>query len=137
MGEERVIPEHHGRPAPNRGETDDGFPADADVARRRGLMPGDHPEDRRLAAAAGAEQTAVAAVGNRERDVVDGERLIESLGDAAQLDVAGRGHAHASPSGPGVRPRWRRARRRWITAMDVKATAMTTNETAVVKVPNA
>src|SRR5690242_5000648 len=119
-------------------------------------MPGDHAEDRRLAAPARAEETAVAAVGNRERDVIDGERLIESLGDASQLDVSGLGHSHASPervgarTEPGGRPvradpasassvrrRWRRARRRWITAMDVNATAMTTKETAVVKVPSA
>src|SRR5262245_66583012 len=77
MREQGVILEHHRRTPPDGRKANDGFPADADVSRRRGLMPGDHAENRRLTAPARAEETAVAAVGNGERDVVDGERLIE------------------------------------------------------------
>src|SRR3989449_7118149 len=57
-----------------------------------GLVPGDHAQDGRLPAAARAQQTAVATVGDRQIDGVHRDRPVEPLGQVVELDLAGLRH---------------------------------------------
>ena len=112
--------EHHGGAARHRRQADDIFAADQDLAGRRVVVARDHAQDRGLAAARWAEQTAIGAIGNLEIDAVDGvDEAVEGLDDASKLDMAGpdfhailpakpaRGWRAASAGG-----RWCRGRRR-------------------------
>src|SRR5437867_8667848 len=86
MREERVLLEDDadvaavGRPVGDRGA------GDQDVALRRLLEAGDHPQRGRLARAAGAEQREEAAALHRERDVVNDAATAERLGEPAHLE---------------------------------------------------
>ena len=60
---------------------------DQDLALGRLLEAGDHPQRRRLAAAARAEQREELALADREAELVDGGEVAEALGDLAQLDA--------------------------------------------------
>ena len=75
---ERVILEHHGDVAIGRLELVDDAPADIDLAAGDGLKPGDHPQQRRLAAAGGADQHAELAVADVEVDALDGLEAISA-----------------------------------------------------------
>src|SRR5215510_910562 len=86
MREERVALEHHGGAAAGRRQVADVLAVDPNLAAGRRLVAGDHAEDRGLAAAAGAKQAAVAAAGNSQVDVLDGDGFGEPLGDAGELD---------------------------------------------------
>ena len=69
---ERVILEHHGDVALGRLDLVDDAAADVDLAAADGLQPRDHPQQRGLAAAGGADQHAELAVGDLEADALDG-----------------------------------------------------------------
>ena len=89
MRKQRVGLEHH-RGAPlDRRQADDILAADHDLAVGRLLMAGDHPQDRRLAAAGGPEKAAIGAVGNLQIDAVDdvGDAVI-ALDETRQFDIA-------------------------------------------------
>ena len=84
--EERVGLEHHvGRPPVGRhaGEV---LPVEQHLAGGRLLEAGDHPHQRGLAAARGAEEGEELALVDDEREVVDGDEIAEALGDVAELD---------------------------------------------------
>ena len=63
---ERVILEHHRDVAIGRLDLVDDAAADIDLAAGDGLEPRDHPQQRRLAAAGGADQHAELAVADFE-----------------------------------------------------------------------
>ena len=69
---ERVVLEHHGDVALGRLDLVDDAPADIDLAAGDGLEPRHHPQQRRLAAAGGADQHAELAVADLEVDALDG-----------------------------------------------------------------
>ena len=107
MREERVLLEDDadvaavGRPVGDRGA------GDQDVALRRLLEAGDHPQRGRLARAAGAEQREEAAALHRERDVVNDAATAERLGEPAHLerravDPQPGAHMHLSWRRPGL-----------------------------------
>jgi hypothetical protein len=60
-----------------------------DPALVRSLEAGDHAQRRRLAAATRAEHREELATGNRDRHVVDGGDVVESLRDGLDEDLAG------------------------------------------------
>ena len=66
----------------------DAAAVDHDVAAGRVLEAGDHAEQRRLAAAGGADEDAELAVGDREVDALDHLGLAEGLGDGAEVELA-------------------------------------------------
>ena len=68
---ERVILEHHGDVALGRLDLVDDAPADVDLAAGDGLEPRDHPQQRGLAAAGGADQHAELAVADLQADALD------------------------------------------------------------------
>ncbi len=68
---ERVILEHHGNVALGRFDLIDDASADVDVAARDGLKPCDHPQQRGLAAAGGADQHAELTVADLQADALD------------------------------------------------------------------
>ena len=89
MRKQRVGLEHH-RGAPlDRRQSGDVLAADHDLAGGRLLVPGNHPQDRRLAAAGGPEKAAIGAVGNLQIDAVDhvGDAVI-ALAETCQFDIA-------------------------------------------------
>ncbi len=62
----------------------------------RVLEAGEHPQQRRLAAAGAAEDREQLALQDVERNVVDGGDAVEALGDLADLDQRRRfGFAHS------------------------------------------
>ena len=63
-----------------RGETRRVLSEDEDVALVGFLEPGDHAEERRLAASARAEKCRQRAASDGDRDVVEGGELTEALG---------------------------------------------------------
>ena len=77
---ERVALEHHRDVALLRGHVVDQLVADPDLAFGRILQPGDHPQQRRLAAAGRAEEDHELSVADVEHDVVDGGDIAEALG---------------------------------------------------------
>ncbi len=89
--------------------------ADSDPAGGDGLEPGDHPQQRRLAAAGGAEQGAELARLDGEAEVGDHLDGAEALVQAVELDV--RHRRLLSPRGarpPSPRARgWPRGSRGW------------------------
>ena len=88
MREERVRLEDGVDVALVRRQADDVTVAEEDPALARLLEPADHAQGRRLAAPGRAEQREEAAVLHLEREVVDGDGLVESLRDAFEADVA-------------------------------------------------
>src|SRR5690606_7997979 len=103
--EQRVVLEHHARVAFVRRLPGDVVVAEVDTPGRRKVEPGDHPQRRRLPAAAGPQQGEELPVSDRQIDVVDGglaTRSREHLAHGVEADLD-----HVSPSaarGPGRRP---------------------------------
>jgi hypothetical protein len=64
--------------------------AEVDRSRGRLLEATDHPQRRRLAAARRAEQGEEAAALDLEREVVDGDDVVEALSDVVEPDVGDR-----------------------------------------------
>ena len=89
MRKQRVGLEHH-RGAPlDRRKPDDILAADQYLAMGRVLMAGDHAQDRRLAAAGRAEETAIGTVGNLQVDAVnDPGGAVIAFDDARQFDAS-------------------------------------------------
>src|SRR5581483_5568479 len=93
MRVERVILEYHRNVAVGRLDLVDDAAADIDLARGDGLEPGDHPEQRRLAAAGGADQHAELAVGDIDIDAFDRFEAVRiGLADVAESYIS-----HVSP----------------------------------------
>jgi hypothetical protein len=90
MREERIALEHHRRAALDRRLADHHLVADEDLAGTRRLVPGDHPEDRRLAAARRAEKAAIGPVRDGQVDVLHRVRAAELLGDVDEADLSAR-----------------------------------------------
>ena len=125
VGEERVALEDGvGRPFVRR-QLRNVLVLDPDFAAGRPLEAGDHPQRRRLAAAARTQQGEELPLRQLQVDVVDRGKLVEALGHASQLDARGLsvGIHQCSNSPPVVRslyppqrvttsdrkPRWRAA----------------------------
>ena len=91
---ERVALEHHADVALGRRQIGDVAAGDDDPAAGRRLEPGDHPQRRRLAAAARAEQRRQGPARNAKADLVDGQRPVRiaavALGDGAEFDPVAR-----------------------------------------------
>ena len=99
---ERVGLEDHGELALGRRHLGHVCAVDEDVAAADLLEAGDHPEQRRLAAAGGADEDDELAVVDLEVDAVDHLGGAEALHDLAELEVS-----HARPRTPllhGVEP---------------------------------
>ncbi len=79
MRKQRVGLEHHRGAALDRRQADDVLAADQDLAAGRIVVARDHAQDRGLAAARRAEETAIGAVGNLQIDAVDGARCRRSV----------------------------------------------------------
>src|SRR3954447_16728071 len=77
--ERGVVLEHEAHVALLRRNARRVAPLDQDPAAVRALEPGDDPKQRRLAAAARAEEGGEGAVGHRDRDVVDCLEIPEPL----------------------------------------------------------
>ena len=104
---ERVGLEHHGEPALRRADLGDVLAVDQDLAGGHVLEAGDQPQERRLAAARGADEDGELAVLDVEIDAVDDVDGAERLADRLQLDAA---HGRILPlpaylTAPKVRPR--------------------------------
>ncbi len=119
VGKQRVALEHHRGAALRRRQVADRLGADHHVARRDGLVPGDHPERRGLAAAGRPEQAAIRAGPDLQVDPIDRDGVAVALGQADQFDVHAlsprrlslrEGKARGGPGG-GERA-WRALRRR-------------------------
>ena len=82
---ERVALEDHGDVAPVGRQALDRPAVDADRAARQRLEPGRQPEQRRLPAARRAEHGHELAVGNGERELGEGDDVVEPLGDLLEL----------------------------------------------------
>ena len=93
VGPEGVALEDHAGRALLRGGAGDVLAVDGDGARGRGLEAADHPEQRRLAGAGGAEQAHELAVGDGQVEGVDGADGAEGLGDVADVED---GHVRGS-----------------------------------------
>ena len=134
MGEQRIGLEHHRRVPVDGRQPHDILAADEDFPVGRVLVAGDHAQDGGLAAAGGAEKTAIRPIGNLEVDALDdGVDAIVALGEAGEFDIAPlRGHKPLLQC-VGTRT----PRRFWISTIVDSATPMTTKETIVVTVPSA
>ena len=99
-GKERLPLEHDALAAPGPG---DRRAVDEHLARARLHQPGDDVEERRLAAAAAADQGDELVLGDREVDAVQhrraGGRRVVALRDRAQRDLRRRGRERRSDSG--------------------------------------
>ena len=83
---ERVRLEDHGDVAAARGEVGDLAVADPDLSAGHVLEPGDHPQEGRLAASRRPDEDEELAVGDLERDVVDGRHRAECLRHLVEPD---------------------------------------------------
>ncbi len=92
---ERVVLEHHRDVAVLRLEPVDDARADRDLAGRDRLEPGNHPQERRLAATRRTDDHDELAVGDVGRDAVDHLELAVLLADVAERYA---GHLSISPS---------------------------------------
>src|SRR6185503_17665010 len=101
--EERVLLKDHVHRPPVREERGDVVALQVDPAGVGDLEARDHPQGRRLAAAAGAQQREELTVPNRERDIAYRLVLAEALADALERDP-GAGLLH-----PPILKRWTRA----------------------------
>ena len=88
MREQRIALEHHRRPALHRRRTHHVLAVDQHCTFGRRLVPRDHAQDRRLAAARRPQQTAVGAAWNLRSMSCHRDGLAEALGDAFELDAA-------------------------------------------------
>ena len=138
MWEQRIVLEHHRRAASRGRQIGDVAVADQDVAVGHGFVPGDHAQRAGLAAAARAQQAAIAGARDAERDRVDREGLVVALGDRGQLDIEARFHSRSvgralsdKADHDGMAPARRRCRRR----IRHSVRPMTRNDTPVVMVP--
>jgi hypothetical protein len=93
---QRVVLEHHRDVALLGRDAIDDAVADADLAAGNLLEPGDHPQQRRLAAARRTDQHAELAVGDRDVDAADHVRRSEVF------LYAGDGHLRHCASTPGI-----------------------------------
>ena len=87
VGEEGVALEHHGGGALDGREIGDVAALDEDVAGGDCFVAGDHAQRAGLAAAAGAEEAAVAGFRDAEGDGVDRRGGAEAFGNVDELDV--------------------------------------------------
>src|SRR5690606_3166714 len=71
---------------------------DLDVTGVGGLEPGDHPQQGRLAASAGAQQRGQLTGGDGDVDVVERHEVAEALGDPLDLDAHARAPFFSLPS---------------------------------------
>jgi hypothetical protein len=103
-------------------------------------VPGDHAQDRRLAAAGRAEKAAIGAVRNRQVDVLDRIGVTELLGEVDQPDLS------RSRRAPSRRPFFLGVVEMLFISsgppalndeIDESASAMTMKDTTVVTVPSA
>jgi len=99
MREQRVALEHHREIPPVRRQIEAAAAGDANVALVRVLEARDGAQQRGLAAARGAEQSAELAAIDGEGYVIHRERISEPLAYAGELDD--RLAAHASFAGSG------------------------------------
>ena len=90
---QRVVLEHHGDVAVLRLDPGDVAAADPDAAAGDVLQPGDHAQQRGLAAARRPDHHGEPAVGHRQVDAVDHLVGVERLADVGKLDLR---HACAS-----------------------------------------
>jgi hypothetical protein len=93
--EQRVVLEHDAYVAPCRRQFVDAAPADHDLA--RGLLDEarDDPQQRGLAAAAGAQQRHQFAGGDLQRHVVDRERSTVAVHDVVEGEALSGVRVHA------------------------------------------
>ena len=106
MRVERVVLEHHRDVALLRRLVSDVHVADVDVAHGDVLEPGDHPQQRRLAAAGGADEDDELAEPDVEADAVDGlDAVGVDLRDRVEADPA---HDALLPAATAGTPRRRR-----------------------------
>ena len=96
---ERVRLEHHRHVARGRREVVDDAVADHDRARRQVLEPGEHAQRGALAAARRADEDEELAVRDLEREVVDGDGLVEALRHVVEDDLAISGRLPAMALG--------------------------------------
>ena len=103
VGEERVgLEDHADRPLAG-GHVGQVAPGDLDDARIGPLEPGDAAEQRRLAAARGAEERDELARRHLERDVVERPDLSEAFADPLQRDPAHQPSVRSIAPAPGRR----------------------------------
>ena len=98
VGEQRVVLEHHPEPAMHRFHPGDILALDQDAPLVRGLEPGQQPEHRGLAAAAGPQEREHLAPCEGQRDLLGGDHAVEALGEA--FDREKRRHRVAMRSPP-------------------------------------
>ena len=84
---QRVGLEHHVDRAPVGRDAFHVLAVEHDAARRRLVEAGEHAQQRRLAAARGAEQREELALVDDQRQVVDGDEIAELLGDVLKRDI--------------------------------------------------
>jgi len=97
MREQRVGLEHHGNPALGGWCVGDVRAADQHPPAIHRIETGDHPQGRRLAAAGRSEQDQKTPLFRAQGDILDGNRITPTLGDADQLDS---GHGRSPAPGP-------------------------------------
>ena len=102
MREERVRLEDGVDVALVRRPAGDGLGAEVDRALGRLLEAADHSQRRRLAATGGPEHREEAAAVDLERDLVDGDHVVEALGDPVEADVDRDGRRGNSDLGIGL-----------------------------------
>jgi ABC-type uncharacterized transport system YnjBCD ATPase subunit len=105
MRVERIGLEHHGDVAVLGGDVVDDPAVDPDRARGDRLEPGDHPQHRGFAAARGAEQHHELAIGDGERDRLDGRHRAVRIGLAEPVDGEARHARSRYRTAPAVMPR--------------------------------
>ncbi len=104
--EGRVVLEDEADAAVLGGHRRHGLAGEQHLAAVGGLEPGEHPQERRLAAPGRAEEGGQRSVGNAQRDVVEGEEAVEALADVADVD----GHGGFSLPCGGRAGSWLRSR---------------------------
>ncbi len=109
---ERVVLEDHGDVAVARREVVDDPVADADLAVRDLLEPGDHPQRGRLAATGRPDQDHELALGDVEAEVAHGGHVVPV--DLRQVDEPDLGHQDftAPAVSPNAMRRWTRTKKR-------------------------
>jgi hypothetical protein len=98
MREERVALEHHVHRPRVRRQAGEVTSLEGDRPRGRRLEPGEHAQQRRLAAAGGAEQGEHLALGDVDGDVVDGAVAVEVLDDVPDLQEGFGAHREGKAS---------------------------------------
>src|SRR5262245_51040752 len=86
MREQRIVLKHDANFAPIRGNICDAMTIDGNLAAVRQQKSGDQVKERGLAAAGWTEQRQQLAAADRQRYVIEGGDLAESLGHARELD---------------------------------------------------